>query len=85
MDGDRVGMRQLHVGDTMTHTIITDGTPVPFSLTVSGVSSAAAIRRAAATWLARAKPGAIIERVDGQYVYYDYSAALQAAGYTEVV
>lgn len=64
--GEEVHMTAQHIGIG-----IIDGHPVPYSLTVSGAADGPAIRRAAEEWLARAKPDAVITRIDGSYVFYE--------------
>jgi hypothetical protein len=55
------------------HLQILDGHPVPYSLTtrIAGESvDAEPYRQAVEAWLAWARPGQKIERIEGAYVFY---------------
>ena len=62
-------MKQPDIGNLQ----ILDGHPVPYSLTtqIEGESvDAEPVRAKVEAWLAWARPGQTIERIDGAYVFY---------------
>ena len=56
-----------------TYLQIVDGYPVPYSLTVYShmqVADAGKYRMQIEKWLAENRPGSVIDRIEGAYVFY---------------